>query len=57
MPSNYLNLKQIQETKVKDDYFPFFTVGNSFLEDIDSYALVEDFPDISQYRSEHKRSY
>ena len=48
MPSNYLNLKQIQETEVQDDYFPFFTVGNSFLEDIDSSALVEDFPDISE---------
>ena len=48
MPSNYLNLKQIQETEVQDDYFPFFTVANSFLEDIDSSALVEDFPDISE---------
>ena len=48
MPSNYLNLKQIQETEVQDDYFPFFTVANSFLEDIDSSALIEDFPDISE---------
>ena len=48
MPSNYLNLKQIQETEVQDDYFPFFTVANSFLEDIDSSELVEDFPDISE---------
>ena len=48
MPSNYLNLKQIQETEVQDDYFPFFTVANSFLEDIDSSALVEDFPGISE---------
>ena len=48
MPSNYLNLKQIQETEVQDDYFPFFTVANSFLEDIDSSALVDDFPDISE---------
>lgn len=48
MPSNYLNLKQIQETEVQDDYFPFFTVADSFLEDIDSSALVEDFPDISE---------
>ena len=48
MPSNYLNLKQIQETEVEDDYFPFFTVANSFLEDIDSSELVEDFPDISE---------
>ena len=48
MPSKYLNLKQIQEAEVQDDYFPFFTVTNSFLEDIDSSALIEDFPDISE---------
>ena len=48
MPSNYLNLKKIQETEVKKEYFPFFTVSNSFLEDVDSSELVEDFPDISE---------
>ena len=48
MPSNYLNLKEIQETEVQSDYFPFFTVGDSFLEDVDSIALVEDFPDICE---------
>ena len=48
MPSNYLNLKKIQETEVQKEYFPFFTVSNSFLEDVNSSALVEDFPDISE---------
>ena len=48
MPNNYLNLKKIQETEVKKEYFPFFTVSNSFLEDVDSSELVEDFPDISE---------
>jgi len=48
MPSNYLNLKKIQETKVQKEFFPFFTVSNSFLEDVNSSALVEDFPDISE---------
>jgi SM-20-related protein len=48
MPSNYLNLKKIQETVVQNEYFPFFTVNNSFLEDVDSSQLVEDFPDISE---------
>jgi hypothetical protein len=48
MPSNYLNFKKIQEIEVQNDYFPFFTVSNSFLEDVDSSALVEDFPDISE---------
>jgi hypothetical protein len=48
MPSNYLNLKKIQDTEVQKEYFPFFTISNSFLEDVDSSALVEDFPDISE---------
>jgi len=48
MPSNYLNLKKIQDTEVQKEYFPFFTVNNSFLEDVDSSQLVEDFPDISE---------
>jgi len=48
MPNNYLNLKKIYETVVQNEYFPFFTVNNSFLEDVDSSQLVEDFPDISE---------
>ena len=48
MPSNYLNLKKIQDTEVQKEYFPFFTVNNIFLEDVDSSQLVEDFPDISE---------
>lgn len=47
MPSNYLNFQKIQETEVQNEYFPFFTVNNSFLENVDSSKLVEDFPDIS----------
>ena len=48
MSNNYLDLKQINESKVKKDYFPFFTVNNSLLNNIDSNSLINDFPDISE---------
>jgi len=48
MRNKYLNLKKIQESEVQKDYFPFFMVNDSFLEDVDSSQLVEDFPDISE---------
>ena len=48
MSNNYLDLKQITESKVKKDYFPFFTVNNSLLNNIDSNSLINDFPDISE---------
>ena len=42
-----LNLDKIQEAKVNNTYFPFFSVTNSFIDNEISKKLTKDFPNIS----------
>ena len=48
MLTKFLDLKEINQSRVKDDYFPYFTVHKSLYENINSSILVDDFPDISE---------
>ena len=48
MLTKFLDLKEINQSRVKDDYFPYFTVHKSLYENINSSSLVDDFPDISE---------
>ena len=43
-----LNLDKIQEAKVNNTYFPFFSVTNSFIDNEISKRLTKDFPSISR---------